>query len=194
MDVIWLQIWGGTFYLLNKICFSRAERNTTMRGKQIWQIRSWIVYLTGLPAWLVVFAMEDNWIAAAVESGGAPAMLTGLMIALRGKGAEPKWLDHISQTAVISGLAFSFYEFGGIKTITQFLELGIATGFLMGTYLMAKDSIQGYFWLMLGNITCAAIMGIQGYYVLMVQQILSLVFVTDAYVNRKKSIRCPETP
>lgn len=88
-----------------------------------------------------------------------------------------------------SRAAASIWEFGGIKTLNQVLELGIAGGFLMGTYLMAKDMIQGYFWLMLGNVTCSALMGIEGYHLLMVQQLVSLVFVTDACMVREKRLR-----
>ena len=181
-----LQIWGGLFYLLNKVFFSQAERSKTINGRKIWRIRSWIVYLAGLPAWVVVFISEHNWIAAGVESGGAPAMLVGLIIALRGHGAEPKWLDSISKISVLVGLALSVYEFGGIKNLSQFLELGIAAGFLMGTYMMAKDNAQGYLWLMLGNVSCASLMGIEGYFIFMTQQLVSLAFVTDAFLTRRK--------
>ncbi len=186
MFVLLLQIWGGLFYLLNKICFSRAERNKNIQNQQTWRIRSWIIYLVGLPAWVTVFVIEHNWIAATVESGGAPAMLTGLLIALKGQGREPKWLDYIARISVISGLVLSVWEFGGITTLKQVLELGIAAGFLLGTYLMATNNIQGYFWLMLGNVTCSTLMGIEGYYILMTQQLLSLIFVIDAYIARKK--------
>lgn len=188
MTIIFLQIWGGSFYLLNKICFSQVERSTNTIKKHRWQIRCWIIYLLGLPAWVIVFIIEHNWIAAAVESGGAPAMLMGLVMALKGKGSESKWLDYIARGSILAGLTMSIVEFGGIKTSTQFLELGIAAGFLMGTYLLAKDNIQGYFWLMLGNVACSALMGVQGYYLLMTQQLVSLIFVIDACVNRKKGM------
>ncbi len=183
-----LQIWGGVFYLLNKIFFSRAERSKNEHLRRVWRIRSWIVYLAGLPAWVVVFISEHNWIAAGVESGGAPAMTIGLIIAWRGHGNEPKWLDYVAKISVLIGLTLSFYEFGGIKTLNQFLELGIAAGFLMGTYMMAKDKVQGYFWLMLGNVSCASLMGLEGFFVLMAQQTVSLFFVTDAYLARKQTL------
>ena len=183
-----LQIWGGVFYLLNKIFFSRAERSKNQRLRRVWRIRSWIVYLAGLPAWVVVFISEHNWIAAGVESGGAPAMTIGLIIAWRGHGNEPKWLDYVAKLSVLIGLALSFYEFGGIKTLNQALELGIAAGFLMGTYMMAKDKVQGYFWLMLGNVSCASLMGLEGFFVLMAQQTVSLFFVTDAYLARTQTL------
>lgn len=183
-----LQIWGGVFYLLNKIFFSRAERSKNERLRRVWRIRSWIVYLAGLPAWVVVFISEHNWIAAGVESGGAPAMTIGLIIAWRGHGNEPKWLDYVAKLSVLIGLTLSFYEFGGIKTLNQVLELGIAAGFLMGTYMMAKDKVQGYFWLMLGNVSCASLMGLEGFLLLMAQQTVSLFFVTDAYLARRQTL------
>ena len=114
-------------------------------------------------------------------------MLVGLIIAWRGHGHEPKWLDYIARLSVLAGMGLSLYEFGGIKTVNQWLELGIAAGFLMGTYTLAKDKAHGYFWLMLGNVSCASLMGIEGYYILMIQQLVSLLFVTDAYWVRKKT-------
>ena len=183
---ITLQIWGGLFYLLNKVFFSQAERSKTITERKKWRSRSWIVYLTGLPAWVVVFIAEHNWIAAGVESGGAPAMLMGLIIAWRGHGTEPRWLDSLSKFSVLVGLLLSVYEFGGIKNLGQFIELGIAAGFLMGTYMMAKDNAQGYLWLMLGNVSCASLMGIEGFFILMTQQLVSLAFVTDALLIRRR--------
>jgi hypothetical protein len=181
-----LQIWGGLGYLLNKVCFSQAERSKRIKVRRFWLIRSWIVYIAGLPAWVIVFVSERNWIAAGVESSGAPAMIGGLIIALRGHGTVPKWLDSISKVGVFIGLTLSVYEFGGITTTNQLLELGIAAGFLFGTYLMAKDNMKGYIWLMIGNISCATLMGLEGFTILMIQQLVSLIFVADAFLVRRK--------
>lgn len=183
-----LQIWGGSAYLLNKICFSRAERSLSLESNKNWRLWSWGVYLAGLPAWVTIFFMEHDWIAAAVESGGAPAMIVGFIIALRGHGFEPRWLDWLARMAVAAGLLASLLEFGGITTVTQIFELCVAAGFLMGTYLMAKDRVQGYYWLMLGNVSCAALMGAQGYYILMAQQTVSLAFVINACRSRRKKM------
>ena len=181
-----LQIWGGLGYLLNKVFFSQAERSKRIKERRSWLVRSWIVYLAGMPAWVIVFISERNWIAAGVESGGTPAMVGGLIIALRGHGTALKWLDSISKAGVFIGLTLSIYEFGGLTTTNQFLELGIAAGFLIGTYLMAKDNVQAYIWLMIGNVSCASLMGLEGFYILMIQQLISLIFVTDAFINRRK--------
>ncbi len=177
-----LQIWGGGCYLLNKIGFSLAERAETRSASKRRRISSWVIYLAGLPAWIIVFVHEKNFIAAAVESGGAPAMAAGLITAVRGKGSVPHWLEYMARLAIVFGLALSIREFGGITTVSQLLELGISAGFLMGTYLTARQNAQGYLWLMLGNMACAALMGLQAYYLLMVQQIISFYFVADAYV------------
>lgn len=169
---------------MNKAFFSQAERSRTVEIRKRWRIRSWIVYLMGLPAWVIVFISEHNWIAAGVESGGAPAMLVGLIIAWRGHGTEPGCLDALAKLSVLIGLYLSIDEFGGIKNVNQFLELGIAAGFLLGTYMMAKDNAQGYLWLVLGNVSCATLMGIEGFPLLMAQQLVSLGFVTDAFLVR----------
>ena len=55
---------------------------------------------------------------------------------------------------------------------------------------MAKQESSGYLWLMVGNVSCAALMGLQGYYLLMVQQTVSLVFVADGYRIQKRN--CPQ--
>jgi hypothetical protein len=188
MDIL-LQIWGGSSYLLNKICFSRAERSATPESNKAWRLRSWGIFLAGLPAWVTVFILEHDWIAAAVESGGLPAVTIGLITALRGHGRVPGWLDRLARFSVVFGLAASLYDFGGITTLTQVYELCVAAGFLIGTYLSAKNNVNGYYGFMLGNLSCAALMGSQGYHILMAQQLVSLAFVADAYRARRRAGR-----
>ena len=182
-----LQIWGGAFYLLNKIFFSQAERSKQETQEKKWRVASWAVYLIGLPAWVIIFVTERNWMAAAVETGGAPAMFMGLIIALRGKDNKPKQLDHIARIFIIFGIIFSIYDFGGITTINQVLEIGIIMGFLIGTYLLAKKNKTGYLWFMMMNTSNTGLMIVQHYPWLALQQIISLLFVLDAYKNSKKS-------
>ena len=163
-----------------------AERTSNTQDKRKWLILAWTVYLIALPAWVIVFIVKDNWIAAAVEAGAAPSMLIGLCIALRGRGKEPFWLNWLSNLAVVAGLGLSLYNFGGITSISQILELGIAAGFLIGTYQLAKQNPQGYLWFILGNVSCAMLMGLEGYNLLMIQQLISLIFVVDAYLANKR--------
>lgn len=181
-----LQVWGGFCYLVNKVLFSKSERNLDKERKRKLLIWAWIIYLLGLPAWIVVFISENNWIAAAVEFGGAPAMMVGLVNAKRGFRNQSKYLDNFARGFVVLGIMISIYKLGGFGRLSQFLEIGISLGFLMGTYQMAKNKTSGYLWLMLGNISCAVLMMVTNFYILMIQQLVSLVFVLDAYFVRKK--------
>ena len=186
-----LQLWGGAFYLLNKFFFSRAERSLTFPAQQRQRLWAWISYLAGLPPWVIIFVTEHNWIAAAVETSGVPAMLMGLNHARQGQSqlqAHP-WLDRLARVMVFIGLTLSLYDFGGITTLNQWLELGVATGFLLGTYWLAKERPQGYFWLIVGNVTAALLMMKQGYFLLMMQQLTSLGFVFDAYWTQRQRIK-----
>jgi hypothetical protein len=195
MSAIFLQIWGGGFYLLNKYYFSRAERSKNSLLNEAFLLKAWAAYLCGLPAWIIVFIEEHNWIAAAIELGGAPSMLIGLIAAWKKVKRPFMFLDIISKLSVLVGLGLSVHEFGGITTFSQALEIGIATGFLMGTYSLARGVSGGYYWLILGNLSCSSLMAIEGYYILMAQQLLSLVFICDAFwsikfrrVDRRKSL------
>jgi len=176
-----LQVWGGLFYLLNKVFFSRAERSKNSQGKQKSRFWAWALYLIGVPTWVIVLVSGRNWIAAAIETRGAPAMLVGLINARRGQGHAPLWLDHFVKLALAIGLGLSLYDFGDLTSLSQVLELGMASGLLMGTYLLSKDKPHGYFWLRLGNITCARLRGIQVHWLLLAEQTISLGFVFDAY-------------
>jgi hypothetical protein len=90
---------------------------------------------------------------------------------------------------IVMGLGLSFYDYGGLTTLNQVLEPGIAAIFLMGTYLLAKSKPQGYFWLLVGNVSAASLMMRQGYFLLMTQQILSLRLVLDADRIQRRKVR-----
>lgn len=190
-----LQIWGGVLYLLNKIFFSFKER-TTGEVSRKWRITAWAVYIAGLPAWLIILAYENNWMVTFVEAGGAPSMFLGLVIALRGLDKRPSerrerlegTLDAVAVGAAVVGVFFSLYHFGGMKELSQWAELGVTVGFLVGTYRLAHDHLDGYLWFFLMNASAGALVTMQGYYLLGVQQALSLVFVVDAYVMKRRRL------
>lgn len=105
-----LQVWVELFYLLNKVFFSRAERSKNNQAKQKSLFRAWAFYLIGVPAWVIILVSGRNSIAAAIETGGAPAMLVGPINARRGKGHAPLWLDHFAKLALVIGLGLSLYD------------------------------------------------------------------------------------
>lgn len=188
MLVIFLQVWGGGFYLLNKIFFSVAERCCDKKRGQVWRKYAWIVYLIGLPMILCLLWLKHNWMAFSVEAGGSMAMVLGIVVASRGLERTPKWLDHIALASSVTGIVYSLYDFGGITTLNQLLEIGTVSGFLIGTYLLAKERPSGYLWYMIMNFTTGWLMYIQDYHIMAAQQALSFGFIVDAYfTHRRKS-------
>ncbi len=177
---ILFEIWGGVFYFFNKVFFSRAERSEDERKRQ-WRIRAWSVYLTGLPAILVLFYLKSNWMAFLVEIGGAPGMLFGLMAAKRGIDEISPWFERIAFGSAILGIGVSVALLGGFTLITQWLEFGLIVGFLFGTWLCGKQKRVGYLFYAFMNVCTCALMFVQEYYFMSVQQVVSLLFVLDAY-------------
>nr|WP_319392621.1 hypothetical protein [uncultured Desulfobacter sp.] len=69
MEMI-LQAWGGGFYLVNKILFAMAEGRRGREAKSL-KLFGWMVYITGVPAWVIILVMHHDWMAASIEAGGA---------------------------------------------------------------------------------------------------------------------------
>jgi hypothetical protein len=184
-----LQILAGGFYLLNKIFLAaseRAKQSNKSATSRKWRIAAWGIYLLGLPAWVVIFIKERNWIAASVEASGAPSMLLGLIIAVRGleKGV-PKWLDRFAIICIPFGFAYSFYDFGSFTSLTQWLETMLVVSYLVGTYLLANERGNGYLWYIVMHLACGYLMWHQDYPWLVLQQVISLLIIVDAYVTQR---------
>ena len=191
---ILLQIIGGSFYLLNKILLSRAERSRTKHDKKYWETRSWLAYLLGLPAWVIIFIIEKNYIAAFLELGGAPSMILGLWRSgrINKRRKNPVSLNVIAILCIMLGIALSVHDVGSISTLTQYLEITLVVGYLVGTYLLAMNNPIGYIFFMIMNLACGYLMYTQGYFFLAAQQAISLYFVCDAFffnMKRRNSIR-----
>ena len=187
-----MQLIGGIFFLLNKILFSISERARLNKRSdpQKWRVYAWISYIVGLFPWVIIFIWEHNWIAASVETSGFPSMVMGLVIALRGGDItkSPKWLDRLATFFIPIGIGFSLWDFGGFTTLTQWLELGLVAGYIIGTYQLAKQNAQGYLWFVLMHFCCGYLMWVQSYEWLALQQVVSLAFIADAYLmSRKKA-------
>ena len=189
MDVA-LQWIGGCCYLLNKIFLSRTERlgKEDAIASRRWRIAAWVVYLLGLPAWMILLIGRHDWIVALVEASGAPAMLLGLVMAVRGDSHNPpRWLDRTALVCIPFGFVYSVYDFGGFTAGSQWLEIALVVGFLIGTYQLARQRASGYGWYVLMHLACAWLMGIQGYPWLLLQQLVSLGFILDAYRAQRRS-------
>ncbi len=179
---IWLQLWGAISYLLSKVLFTTSELGDVLiQGKR--RRLAWLFFLIGVPAWVTIFGIERNWIAAAVELSSTPAMFLGLVSTQQtsAPAAPPRWLDRLAKMMVGVGLMLSLYDFGGLTSITQVLEIAIVICMVFGTYQMSKERLSGYLWFMVGNLCAGSLMGLQGYYVLTLQQALSFLVMCGGY-------------
>ena len=184
-----LQILGGVFYLLNKILFSlseRAEKSGSKDLKKWLRVASWLACLIGLPAWVILFVIRHDWIAACLESSAVPSIVLGIITALKGSSKAYKLLDRLSIVAIVLGLGYSIYDLGGFRSLSQWLEIVLASTFLAGTYFLAKKNANGYLWYIAMHISCAWLTANQGFPMLAAQQLASLLFIIDAYRFAKK--------
>ena len=129
---------GGLFYLTNKICFALAEGKEKNRRRQL-KLVGWIIYILGVPAWVIILIIKHDWIAASIEAGGVPAMLFGLYNVYKNSEKPNRSFDIITSLItyvfILFGTCYSLYDYGGITSVTQFLEIGVMIGFLLGSYL-----------------------------------------------------------
>jgi len=190
MDLI-LQIWGGSSYLLNKILFAVSE-GKRHEAKRILKLFGWAIYIIGVPAWVIILISKNNWIAASIEAGGLPSMVLGIYSVYCNSKVPNVTLDrfakYITYAAVSTGVLYSFWDYGGITSISQLLEIGVMVGFLFGSYLLAKNINSGWIFFMLMNGSMSCLMHLQNKPLLMIQQLVSLGFVVYGYTV-SRSIR-----
>lgn len=188
MDVI-LQIWGGGFYLINKILFSLSENKQDIVKKKL-KIIAWIIYILGVPAWVIILVGQQNWIAGSIEAGAIPAMLLGLYNTYHDHKKQHKRFNQFVSVSIygsiVFGLVHSFNIYGGLTSVTQILEIGVMLGFLLGSYYMAKNNANGWLFFMLMNLSMASLMYLQGYPILIAQQLLSFIFVLYGFQQSRK--------
>lgn len=189
MDLI-LQTWGGGLYLLNKVFFALAE-GKRQDLKRTLRVIGWVVYILGVPAWCIILVGKHNWVAASIEAGGIPSMLLGLYNLCRRTDTHNKAFGRIASFStyafLVFGVCYSLYDFGGITTVSQVLEMGVMIGFLIGSYLLAQKNLYGWIFFMLMNGSMAALMLIQYKPLLTVQQLVSLCFVIYGFMVALKT-------
>lgn len=185
MDIL-LQIWGGSFYLANKILLALAEGRSAQVQRRL-KIAGWSIFLLGVPAWVIILVGQHDWIAAAIEAGGIPAMVLGLYNTIRHPKQASRHVNRLVTlciyTALAFGLTLSLIHHGGMTSITQALECGVMIGFLLGSFILAKGNQLGWLLFMLMNLSMALLMHLQNQPILMVQQLLSLCFVLYGFTQ-----------
>lgn len=191
MDIA-LQAWGGGFYLINKILFALAEGKKPNTKRQL-KIYGWAIYVLGVPAWVMILLSNHNWIAASIEAGGVPSMLFGLYTVYNKSITPDKYFDKVASMftygSIAIGVGYSLYDYAGITSTSQILEMGVMIGFLLGSYLLAKSNRKGWLFFMLMNSSMATLMLIQQKPLLSLQQIVSLSFVIYGFFASKKNTK-----
>ncbi len=186
-----LQIWGGLFYLSNKVFFSIAETKAGELKRKL-KLIGWVVYILGVPAWIIILMGGKNWIGASIEVGGVPAMLLGLYNTYYREQRQSRLLNQFASYctyfALIVGISYSVIEFGGLVKLSQLFEIGTTIGFLLGSYYLAKNDRKGWLFFMLMNLCMAMLMMLDGKYLLVCQQLLSLCFVIYGYNRSGRNV------
>ena len=117
MDIA-LQIWGGSFYLINKILFALAE-GKEQKLKRYLKLNGWAIYILGVPAWVILLLGEQNWIAASIEAGGVPSMFLGLYTVYQNSNSTHRLFDKVASFftygSIALGVGYSLFDYGGIE-------------------------------------------------------------------------------
>jgi hypothetical protein len=178
-----LQIWGGTGYLAAQILIAIGESKNDSRKLRI---AGWTSYLIGMPAWIILLIGKNDWVVAGTDIGSIPSMVLGIAAARRADAETPKSLDKFAKIItflmIVLGFAYSVYHFHGVKTLSQVLEIMVTFAFLLGSYLLAKKKPEGWLFFSLSCLCMAILMWMQSKILLLIQQTLSFMVVTFAYI------------
>jgi len=189
---LFLEIWASSFYLLNKVLLSVAE-NKPAETKRDLKILGWIVYILGVPGWVIILLDNHNWLAAAIELGGLPAMFLGLRGALRNESHQGNKLQSLvsflTYGFLVFGVSYSIFDNKGITSASQCLEFGVTVGFLVGGYLLAKNDSRGWLFFVLMHLSMGTLMLIQNKPILAAQQAVSLCFGAFGLLSVFKYLR-----
>ena len=184
-----LQLWGGSFYLANKIALALAAGRHVSRQRRL-RVFGWCIYILGVPAWVIILSLKHDWIAAAIEAGGLPAMLLGLLNVSRKHRPHPLFATTAAWSTyvfILFGSAYSLYDYGGITALSQVLEIGVMIGFLLGSYQLARNRTSGWLFFLLMNASMGSLMLLQHKPILALQQAVSFCFVIYGFHSTRRS-------
>ena len=117
-------------------------------------------------------------------------MILGLYTVYQNSDSPNRLFDKIASFftngSITLGVSYSLLDYGGITSFSQILEMGVMFGFLLGSYLLAKNNRTGWLFFMMMNGSMATLMLIQYKPLLAVQQIVSLSFVIYGFWASRK--------
>jgi len=184
---LFLQIWGGFFYLFAKILLAFSEGKNDSKNLRI---IGWISYLIGIPAWVITLAGKNNWLVAAIDPGSIPSMILGILTAGKQNNNSYKPLAIFAKfftfAAIVLGTSYSIYCFHGITAFSQVLEILVTIGFLWGSYLLAKNKPSGWLLFALMCSSMALLLFMQGKMIMAILQSISLIIIAIGFIRSIK--------
>jgi peptidoglycan/LPS O-acetylase OafA/YrhL len=187
---MFLQCWGGAGYFFSKVFIVRAEFLENHRNCRLIGL---ILYLLGMPAWIILFISRQNWMAAATEAAGIPALIFGIVMTWKQSYNPNKNIDWIIRIftclMILSGVAYSIYIFNGISKLSQVLEIIIIVTVLSSNYLLAKKNPYTWLTFSAALIATSILMYIQDKPILCIQQLVSLIPVIIGFIKCMKKAR-----
>ena len=169
-------IWESVYKFLESLNINETKLKT-------W---AWASLLIGIPFWLILFKIQNNSIALALEASAIPSIVIGLIFSVKGLDKkEPFWIKYVVICSIVYGLHQSISYYNGINNEIQITEIIMAFTFLIGNYYLTKGQNICYLYYILMHISCIYLMYLNEYHGLMVQQLISIIFVVDAYIISK---------
>lgn len=194
---LFLDTSAGLLYLLHKVFSDRVEVASPDRPREestYWKYRLWApsVYLAGVLPTVLVFWQTQRLTFGALELGGIPAM-AGSILAARRKKDPPKWLSIFAGLMVPLGMWYAATHpvvrdlSPSMDLFARRLELTGALGFLVGVFLQMFENKSvtkcAYAFFFIMNVATAMLMAIDGRWLWVPQQVLSVIFIADALMK-----------
>ncbi len=200
--ILVLEILGSLMFLFHKTILFLCERkehqlakNGTQHFHAGWRFIAWQGFLIGLPAWLIIFVMKENWIALSVEGLG----LLSVFLCMYGLWHHGKYeqshqvatwdrrLFWASVVSAIIGLSISLWHIGVFTRFTQAVEVSLVGAYLAGTILLSRKNALGYLCYAVMNGSNLVLMGLQDRYIMAGQQGISaaIMIATFFFALRK---------
>ncbi|MDR2447820.1 MAG: hypothetical protein LBD58_11145 [Treponema sp.] len=116
----------------------------------------------GVPAWVILLAGGRDWIAAAIETAGVPAILLGIVMTWKQNNNQNKIIDWSVKAficlVILFGVSYSKYIFNEVKTFSQILEIIIIFAYLASDCLLGKRNPLAWLMFMAGLVSMSVLM------------------------------------
>ncbi|MBI5414286.1 hypothetical protein HZA38_02110 [Candidatus Peregrinibacteria bacterium] len=173
------EILGGFLYFLSKVFLSYVGESDKKKIRI-----GWIVYLLGVPSWVIILWHYQSYIFCGTELAGGIVIFRGLISSFQ----EKKKTEFDSIDIGICVLVFLItlwhtVQTVGFESIVPYLEVIIAVGFPLGGYLRRKENIFCWYAFTAMHLAAMPILWEKGRMLLWTLQALSVFFALRGVKN-----------